>query len=224
MQRHERLQEIINLLRDGERHDAQNIAYHVNVSVRTIYRDMNALKASSIPVIGTRGIGYKLGKFSSLPPLTLTESELEALNLGVAIMTESTDEILKSAAVSLGEKIDQAQPYKLTPWTRFFSDSRHQSSSIARGLSHLPAIRATTQARQKLRILYLEKNETLSTHDVNPLSIETDGRNWVLISWCECFSDFMVFRFDLIQNATALPELFSDLPGQTLQDYFKKII
>ena len=222
MQRSERLKKIISLLQDGELRDAQFIADHVKVSVRTIYRDMNTLKAFSIPIRGTRGNGYKLSKFNSLLPLILTEAELEALNIGVAIMTESTDEVLRFAAISLGEKIDKAQPFKLAPLTRLFSDSQNQSSSIARALSHLPTIRATIKARQKLKIRYSKEGKTTSTYNINPLSMENYGRTWILVSWCKEYSDFVEFRLDLIKNATALPELFSEIPGQTLQDYLER--
>ncbi|PCH73585.1 MAG: transcriptional regulator, partial [Rhodobacteraceae bacterium] len=86
MRRTDRLFDIIQILRDGNLHRAQDIAERLEVSVRTIYRDMDTLTASGVPVQGERGVGYMALEAITLPPLTLTPAELEALNLGMAIV------------------------------------------------------------------------------------------------------------------------------------------
>ena len=110
MRRTDRLFDIIQILRDGKLHRAQDIADRVEVSVRTIYRDMDTLVASGVPVEGERGVGYMITQAITLPPLTLTVAELEALNLGMAIVAEAADPDLKSAAQTLAEKIDAVLP------------------------------------------------------------------------------------------------------------------
>ncbi len=79
MRRTDRLFDIIQILRDGNLHRAQDIAEALEVSVRTIYRDMDTLTASGIPVQGERGVGYMVTSQITLPPLNLTTEELEAL-------------------------------------------------------------------------------------------------------------------------------------------------
>ena len=107
MRRTDRLFEIIQILRDGKLHRAQDIAERLEVSTRTIYRDMDTLVASGVPVEGERGVGYMVREQISLPPLTLTPEELEALNLGMAIVAEAADPDLKAAALSLAARWTQ---------------------------------------------------------------------------------------------------------------------
>ena len=113
MRRTDRLFAIIGILRDGRLHRAQDIATRLQVSVRTIYRDMDTLVASGVPVDGARGVGYRARDAITLPPLTLTAAELEALNLGLAIAAEVADPDLKSAAERLAGKIDAVLPERV---------------------------------------------------------------------------------------------------------------
>ena len=91
MARSDRLFDILTLLRDGTVHTAQSLAQKTGVSPRTLYRDMDSLAASGVPVTGTRGTGYQLAALITLPPLSLTTAELEALELGLAIAAEVAD-------------------------------------------------------------------------------------------------------------------------------------
>ena len=81
MKRSDRLYKLIQTLKDGGLHRAEDMARDLNVSVRTIYRDMDTLAASGIPVEGERGVGYSARAAITLPPLNLTEVELEALQV-----------------------------------------------------------------------------------------------------------------------------------------------
>lgn len=83
MRRTDRLFDLIQILRDGRLHTARAMAETLEVSVRTIWRDMATLVASGLPVEGERGIGYILYEPISLPPLTLTPDEAQALSLGL---------------------------------------------------------------------------------------------------------------------------------------------
>ncbi|MFC3118000.1 helix-turn-helix transcriptional regulator [Jhaorihella thermophila] len=110
MRRADRLHEIIRLLRDGQVHRADGFARRLGVSVRTIYRDMERLARAGVPVEGARGVGYRLARRVVLPPLTLTGQEVDALNLGLAIVAEAPDPDLRAAALSLVDKLDAALP------------------------------------------------------------------------------------------------------------------
>ena len=219
MRRTDRLFDIIQILRDGKLHRAQDIADRLEVSVRTIYRDMDTLVASGIPVEGERGLGYMAREAITLPPLTLTAAELEALNLGMAIVAEAADPDLNAAAQSLAAKIDAVLPTETVAEADAWKFAVYPFADAARGFSHMPTLRAAIKGRQKLRLKYRSIDGTLSDRTIRPLHMEYWGRVWTLTAWCEWREGFRVFRVDLIEEADALPELFVDEPGKRISDY-----
>lgn len=219
MRRTDRLFEIIQILRDGQLHRAQDIADQLEVSVRTIYRDMDTLVASGVPVEGERGVGYLVREQITLPPLNLTAEELEALNLGMAIVAEAADPDLKSSALSLAEKIDAVLPTQTVAEADAWKFAVYPFADAARGFSHMSTLRAAIKARQKLALRYRRIDGTLTDRTIRPLHMEYWGRVWTLTAWCETRAAFRVFRIDLIEEARALPELFVDEPGKTLADF-----
>ncbi|WP_299597376.1 YafY family protein [uncultured Tateyamaria sp.] len=219
MRRTDRLFDIIQILRDGKLHKAQEIADVCEVSVRTIYRDMDTLVASGVPVQGERGVGYMITEAISLPPLTLTTEELEALNLGMAIVAEAADDTLKSAARTLADKIDAVLPERTVAEADKWKFAVYPFADAVRGFAQMPTLRAAIRAKQKLKLTYHSKGDRISTRTIRPLHMEYWGRVWTLTSWCELRDDFRVFRVDLIQSAEALPEMFVDEPGKRLSDY-----
>ena len=110
MRRSERLTEIIEIIRDGRLHLARDMAEALEVSERTIYRDIATLIASGVPVEGERGVGYLLREPVFLPPLALSLTELEALSLGMSIVQEVADTELREGARTLHEKIASYAP------------------------------------------------------------------------------------------------------------------
>lgn len=219
MRRTDRLFHIIQILRDGNLHRAQDMAERLQVSVRTIYRDMDTLAASGVPVQGERGVGYMATEAITLPPLTLSTAELEALNLAVAIVAEAADADLKSAAQSLADKIDAVLPTRTIAEADAWKFAVYPFANAARGLAHMATLRSAIKSRQKLRLNYRRIDNTLSTRTIRPLLMEYWGRVWTLTAWCESRTDFRVFRIDLIEAATPLPELFVDEPGKRLSDF-----
>ncbi|MEO0402084.1 MAG: YafY family protein [Pseudomonadota bacterium] len=219
MRRTDRLFDIIQILRDGHLHTAQAIADVCEVSVRTIYRDMDTLVASGVPVQGERGVGYMITEAISLPPLTLTTAELEALNLGMAIVAQAADDTLKSAATSLADKIDAVLPERTIADADRWKFAVYPFADAVKGFAHMPTLRAAIRARQKLRLTYHSRGDRITSRTIRPLHMEYWGRVWTLTSWCELRNDFRVFRVDLIQSAEALPEMFVDEPGKRLSDY-----
>ncbi|MCE8545715.1 YafY family transcriptional regulator [Ruegeria pomeroyi] len=219
MRRTDRLFDIIQILRDGKLHRARDIAARLEVSVRTIYRDMDTLVASGIPVEGERGVGYMVREQITLPPLNLTPEELEALNLGMAIVAEAADPELKAAAQRLAEKVDAVLPTQTVAEADAWKFAVYPFADAARGLAHMAPIRAAIKARQKLRLVYRRIDGELTERTIRPLHMEYWGRVWTLTAWCELRAGFRVFRIDLIKTLSPLPELFRDEPGKTLADY-----
>ena len=223
MRRTDRLFELLQILRDGGLHRAQDMADRLEVSVRTIWRDMDTLRASGVPVEGERGVGYMITAPITLPPLNLTLAELEALNLGMAIVAEAADPELKAAAINLAAKIDAVSPEQVTAEADAWKFAVYPFQDAARGFANMPTLRAAIKARQKLRLVYHSKEDRITTRIIRPLHMEFWGRIWTLTAWCEMRSAFRVFRVDLIQSAEALPELFTDEPGKRMKDYLQGI-
>lgn len=221
MSRPNRLFDIMQLLRGGALFRAEDIATQMGVSVRTIYRDMDTLMASGAPVSGERGVGYSASATTTLPPLHLSDAEIEALNLGLAIVAQSGDLDLRTAAQSLGTKVDNALPTQSIPDSQTWAHATYPFADAARGFSHMPTIRAAIRAKQKLRITYHSKGDRISSRIIRPLLLDHWARIWTLSAWCEARSDFRAFRVDLIQSAEALPQMFVDEPGKVLSDWIR---
>jgi predicted DNA-binding transcriptional regulator YafY len=223
MRRTDRLFDLVTALRDGRLHRAQDLAERLEVSVRTIYRDMETLQASGIPVEGERGVGYMLTAPVTLPPLNLTLLELEALELGMAVVAEAADPELQKAARSLAAKIDAVIPDDRAPPRAGWGFAVHPFADAARGFRHMPSLRAAIRARQKLDLAYRNAEGTPTSRIIRPLQMEYWGRVWTLSAWDETRGDFRTFRIDRIEQVTARPELFVDEPGKSLADYLDRL-
>jgi len=215
MRRTDRLFDLIQILRDGRLHTARVMAETLEVSVRTIWRDMATLVASGLPVEGERGVGYILYEPISLPPLTLTPDEVQALSLGLQLVTEGADPSLAGAAASLRGKISAVVPARLgldhggETWV--FPGA--EAMAAAR---HLPALRRAIRVRETLQITYRDADAVLSERRVRPLVLEFWGRVWTLASWCETRRDYRSFRVDRLQTVQPTGAAFRDEAGRDL--------
>lgn len=223
MRRSDRLFDLILLLRDGRLHRAQDLAETLEVSTRTIYRDMDTLVSSGVPVQGERGIGYMITAAITLPPINLTDVELEALHLGMAIVQEAADDQLQRAAASLAAKIDAVLPEGRAPPPSGWGFAVYPFSEASKGFANMPIIREAIRKRQKLHITYRDQNDIISSRMVRPLQMEYWGRVWTLTAWCEARDNFRVFRVDRIQILKATDKNFADEDGKALDDYLHQI-
>lgn len=218
MSRHDRLLDLVRLLSDGRLHRAEDLARRLGVSQRTIYRDMDTLIASGVPIAGERGLGYAATAEITLPPLNLTLAELEALHLGLAVVGEAGDEDQKDAARTLSQKIDAVLPEDRSARGIPFGFATHAFAEASRGFRHMPAIRAAIRARQKLRLGI--PGDPRPRRIVRPLRLDYWGRVWTVTAWDETTFSFQLLRVDLLDEVAVLPQLFVDEPGKTLADYY----
>ncbi|MCG3267414.1 YafY family protein [Yoonia sp. I 8.24] len=217
MKRADRLMQIVQILRDGTLHKAADISAAVGVSLRTIYRDMETLAASGVPIEGERGIGYRVTAAITLPPLNLTMTEVEALHLGLSAVGQSDDAQLSTAARALLAKLDAVMPEDRSRAPTGYGFAIYPFADAARGFQHLPAMRQAIRARQKLSITI---NDVIRT--VRPLQLDYWGRLWTCIVWCEKTKDFSELRVDQISELRILPSLFVDEHGKSLADFNAK--
>ena len=218
MRRTDRLFDLILLLRDGRLHRAEDLARELEVSVRTIYRDMDTLALSGVPVAGERGMGYMMTAPVTLPPLNLTLTELEALHLGMAVVGEAADPELQKAAASLSAKIDAVLPEDRVSAPTGWGFAVYPFKDAAAGFNYMPQIRTAIRARQKLQITYADASGAVTERTIRPLQMEYWGRIWTTSCWCETRGDFRSFRVDRIRALKPLAELFVEEQGKSLAD------
>jgi len=223
MRRADRLFDLIQILRDGRLHAARDLAARLEVSVRTIWRDMAVLQASGLPVEGARGLGYMLRETIDLPPLTLTPDELEALRLGAELVARGADPGLGRAAESLRGKIEAVLPDRRLADARTPLPYVFTGAETAAGASHLPAIRRALANRETLRIDYRDADGRPVSRRVRPLQLQFWGRVWTLAGWCELRGDFRSFRLDRIAGLDPTGEGFAAEPGRGLDDYLASV-
>lgn len=218
MRRTDRLFELIQILRDGRLHTARDMAERLEVSVRTLWRDMATLIASGLPVEGERGVGYILREPITLPPLTLTPEEVQALTLGLQLVTRGADPSLAAAAGTLFGKIAAVLPARLMDGVGQDTWVFPGTEAIA-AARHLPTLRRAIRLRERVVISYLDGTGVPTRRPIRPLVLEFWGRVWTLASWCEARQDFRSFRVDRIEMLARTGETFPDDPGTTLRDW-----
>jgi predicted DNA-binding transcriptional regulator YafY len=222
MRRSDRLSQIIEIIQGGRLHLARDIAERLDVSVRTIYRDIDTLAASGIPIDGERGVGYMLREPVHFPPMNLSLVELEALHLGMAIVAEAADAELQAAARSLTKKIAKVATANGTvPKSWGFGVYPFEQARI--GFEFMPTIRKAIQTRDKLKIEYVSLENQTSERLVWPLQSAYWGRVWTLTAWCEVRNAFRSFRVDRITACEREGAQFIDIPGRMLEDYLAQV-
>jgi predicted DNA-binding transcriptional regulator YafY len=218
MRRTDRLFDLIQILRDGRLHTARDMADRLEVSVRTVWRDMATLIASGLPVEGERGMGYLLREPITLPPLTLTPDEVQALTLGLQLVTRGADPSLTKAGESLLGKIAAVMPpgsmQGIGQDTWVFPGA--EALAAAR---HLPDLRRAIRLQERVVIAYADSSGVSSERRVRPLVLEFWGRVWTLAAWCEARADFRSFRVDRVQALHLTGDTFPDEPGISLSDW-----
>ncbi|WP_417247932.1 helix-turn-helix transcriptional regulator [Celeribacter sp.] len=217
--RSDRLFELIGILRDGELHTARELATRLNVTERTIWRDMATLRASGVPVEGERGVGYRVTAPITLPPLNLSMGELEALHLAVAILGEATDPELARSASSLAAKIDAVLPENTAIPSGGWGFAVYPFADAASGFRHMPLLREAVRGKKILRAAYRSRDDQVSNRLIRPLQLDYWGRLWTCTAWCELRNDFRVFRVDRFQTLIDTGATFKDETGKTLDDY-----
>lgn len=205
MARADRLFDILQILRDGETVRAADLASRLGVSDRTLYRDMARLAANGVPVTGTPGAGYSLRNETVLPPLSLDDEELEALNLGIAIVAEADDPALKAAAARLADKLDEILPLDGERSVPPLPSEHAPFASMARGFGYIPMLRAAIRARQKVELSDVDGAVCV----LYPQALDYLGRVWTLHGWSETDGARRSIRIDLVTGARALPAFFT---------------
>lgn len=220
MRRADRLFDIVQKLRSGRLTTASTLAHSLEVSERTIYRDVADLQASGVPIEGAAGAGYMMRSGYDLPPLMFTREELVALVAGLRMVSGWGGLAMAKAAEDARTKIEAIVP-----------DSRQpQFSAIA---IHAPAMTMSDEVRDLvdrfeaaaanrivLQITYCDADGQTSERTIRPLGLWFWGKVWTVVAWCDLRDGFRMFRVDRMRAVTQSATRFEPEPGKTLRDFY----
>jgi predicted DNA-binding transcriptional regulator YafY len=223
MRKLDRLFDLVQALRDGRLHTGRALAERTGVSLRTLYRDIDGLVAAGVPISGERGVGFMMTEPVFLPPLTLLPDEIEALELGIALVRAGFGGDLAASAGRLGEKVRAALPARALMDPDRTAVRVHAATGPAAGRDMLPAIRRAILSRRMLRFDYTTLAGATGPRHVRPLEIEVWQGAFTLTAWCEDRQDFRVFRIDRITGLTETDDVFRPEPGRRLRDYLARL-
>ena len=223
MHKSERLFQLVNILKSRRfAITAKDLATRLNVSERTIYRDIQHLQSSGVPVEGEAGVGYLIAEYD-LPPMMFTLEELQALLLGSKMVSAWTDPQLAAKAQAAITKINAVLPQQLKqqveelPYlvSAFHHGKDHQATTLL--------LRQAISNKTSIEFHYLDANQQPSHRNVDPLGLVYWGAKWTLIAYCQLRCDYREFRLDRIQSIVALSNEFETTAAKSLAHYMALI-
>lgn len=223
MRRADRLFQIVGLLSHDKIVTARDLAEELEVSERTIYRDIQDLSLSGVPIEGEAGVGYRLMKGFHLPPLMFNEDELAALMLGMRMVQSWTDRDLARAASHVLKKIETVIPDRLKPELARQEIMVPDFNSPTSVFEHMSPLREAIKKQRKVEYAYTREDGQQSKRVVRPLGLFYWGRVWTLVAWCELRDAFRHFRLDRMADFQMKRENFKIQPGQSLNDYLNVV-
>lgn len=221
MRRADRLFQIIQLLRTRRMLTARQLAEKLEVSMRTVYRDIADLSASGVPIEGEAGVGYALRRGYDLPPLMFDKEEILALALGARIVQSWADTKLAAAAQRALERIQLVLPEKLKP--ALLGAYLHSPAVlITREVAHtMEQLRGAIDRQHKVRFDYVRADSATSTRTVWPLGLFFWSTGWTLGAWCELRQSLRNFRIDRMTRVETLDETYTPEPGRRIDDLLR---
>ncbi|MGI9368252.1 MAG: helix-turn-helix transcriptional regulator [Ruegeria sp.] len=219
MRRSTRLFEIIQILRASEAPiTAEALAAKLEVSVRTIYRDIAALQAQRTPIEGEAGVGYLMRRGYDLPPLNFDAEEVEALWVGLSMLARTGDSNLQHAADRVRRKIEAlrvpADWLQVAPWGAPIDDPTEGCVSVS-------LLRRAIRDEQKLRLTYANVEGAKTDRVVRPVGLIYHVECTMLAAWCEMRGGFRHFRVDRIWLCEPTEERFTG-QGATLREIWQE--
>lgn len=202
MRRADRLFQIVDLLRPGRLTTARELAERLEVSERTVYRDVADLIGSGLPIEGAAGAGYLMRAGYDLPPLMLTRDEAQALVAGARMMRAFAGTKMQRAAAEAMDKILAVLPPDLkirATEMPVYAVGKATADLTAETRTRLDQIVAAIEARQALDIAYARLDGTPSRRTIQPGVVLFWGKVWTIGAWCALRQDYRGFRVDRME-------------------------
>lgn len=219
MRRAERLFRLVNEMRARGVSRADDLAENLEVSVRTVYRDIAHLQASGLPIDGAAGVGYLLRPGFDLPCVTFTYEQVDALAVALSFAESLDDPGLATAAREARAKIQATMP---EPETRLLADAPYFALRRKTGVAtHTSLLRRAIRTRRIVRILYADGDGRQTERRIQPLAIWNFAEGWMVSGWCTLRQDFRTFRLDRIATLALTDDPFDDDPAKGLQAFLE---
>lgn len=223
MRRADRLFQIVQHLRGGRLVTARILSERLEVSERTIYRDIADLQSTGVPIDGEAGVGYLMREGFELPPLMFTRDEIVALVAGArmvrafggAAMARAAEEaLIKIGTVLPDRERDRISRTEIHMPSWVISDAQRQAIDV---------LERAVEARCVLTLDYRDELARSTKRDVRPLGLWFWGKVWTLVGWCELREDFRTFRIDRIAVMQEAGRSFKPERGKQLADFYRRI-
>jgi predicted DNA-binding transcriptional regulator YafY len=221
MRRADRLFHIVQLIRGRRLTTARYLSQRLEVSERTVYRDVADLQVQGVPIEGEAGVGYRLGAGFDLPPMMFTHDEAKALVASVRLAQAWLDPAMAQGAEDALGKIMSVLPVEARVAAEALAVYAGSGGLSEASQKTLQALREAVQDKRKVYVQYLDLMEKPSERVLRPLGCFYWGKVWTLSAWCERRNDFRTFRVDRIARLKPLEERFRDEPGRTLADLLR---
>jgi len=222
MRRADRLFRLVQVLRARRFATAKSLAEALEVSERTVYRDVRDLSLSGVPIEGEAGVGYALRRDFDLPPLMFDYEEIEALTAGARMVQAWSSPKLARAAQAALDKIAAALPNEkriAMERTRLYAPTFHIDPELG---CVMDTMREAIVGSRRLAFAYKDESGRESQRTVRPLGLYFWGQRWTLAAWCESREDFRSFRLDRT-SAVSAGARFPDEPGKRLDDFLRMV-
>lgn len=207
--RSNRLFELIQMLRSARAPvPAHALAISLEVTKRTIYRDIVALQATGVPIEGAAGIGYVMRAGYNLPPLMFTADEIEAIVVGLSLLGRTGDASLQISANRVSRKIADVLPdYSVSPFDAPPLLVSHWNTVPPPGADYR-LIRKAIREEEKLHLHYQDAETRATKRTVRPIGLIYYVDNVLLAAWCELREDYRHFRADRIVKCVPTGDFF----------------
>jgi predicted DNA-binding transcriptional regulator YafY len=223
MRRAQRLFQIVQLIRGRRLSTAGFLAGRLEVSERTVYRDIAELMAQGVPIEGEAGVGYRMNAGFDLPPLMFTRQEAQALVASVRLAQPRLDAALAQQADGALSKILAVLPAGARAAAESLAVYAPPVGPDEATRARLETLRVAAEARHAVQLVYLDLKAQRSERVVRPLGCFYWGAVWTLAAWCESRSAFRSFRIDRIERLQVQETRFRDEPGKTLADLLRQV-
>jgi predicted DNA-binding transcriptional regulator YafY len=221
MRRADRLFDIVQTLRAaGAPLTAAAMGEKLEVTVRTIYRDIAALQASRVPIEGAPGLGYVLRRGFDLPPLMFTSDEIDAIAVGARHVRRLRDPKLQQAAESVLSKVTAIVPEMLRSYLVEAPFYVSEGSAPPITGVDLAEVRGAIHQARKMSIAYSDEKSRRTRRTIWPIAMAYYVDVTLIGAWCELRNDFRNFRADRIVSSRVLDENFSPQHGRLAADWF----
>lgn len=202
---------------------AARLADETGVSLRSLYRDIDSLRAAGARIEGERGYGYRLVEDYALPPQTFDRTEVEALALGLGEVQHLGDPALAAAARSALAKVAATLPDEREQQLLHAVSQVHRPDARYRLDIDMNLIRSACWAEEELSIRYVDADGAETERSIKPLALAYHQQVLAVLAWCGLREDFRIFRADRIQSAARTGESFRPHRVALLRRYLEKL-